>query len=111
MKFKKLASLILLTLAATSSFSMSDGQAALLGIVIGSQLNRGYVQPQPQPYYGQETRVYQRPIIIQESQSNFYDSQLHGYCAGYQDEMYAQCIGNIKRIKMEDAYRRGLRGY
>ena len=109
MKFKKLLALALLS-TSFSSFSMSDGQAALLGIVIGSQLNRGYSQS-PQLNFNQETRVYQRPIIIQESQSTYYDSQLHGYCAGYQDEMYAQCIGNIKRIRMEDAYRRGLRGY
>lgn len=115
MKIKKLFIALLLSFASINSFALSDGQAALLGIVIGSQLGRGavYVQPaqvyvyptQPQPVY------VPRPVVIDSSQALYYDPQLHGYCAPYRDEMYAQCIGNMRRKNLEDAYQRGFRGY
>ena len=115
MKFQKLLVTLLLSFASASSFAgLSDGQAAILGIVIGSHMNRGAVYVQPTPVYVQPAPVYiqqHRPVYIDQSQESYYEPQLHGYCAVYRDEQYAQCMGNIKRQRMEDAYRRGLTGY
>lgn len=120
MKIKQFLTGLLICLSLSSSFA-SDGVAALIGIVIGTQLvqPRVYVQPAPvyvpyQPVYVQPPQViYQsyQPVYITPSQAPYYDPVLHGYCAPYQDDMYANCLNNMRRKNYEDSVRRQYNGY
>jgi hypothetical protein len=113
MKFKKL--LISVALATTALTASADIGSAVIGIVIGSALVAHkppqvvYVQPQF-GYVQPQIRYETPPVIITPSQAPYYDPNLHGYCAAYRDELYAECIGNAQRRKLEEAYNRGLYG-
>lgn len=108
MKLKKL--LISLAILTASVSAHADAGAFVVGVLLGSvltqpQTHHVYVQPSPQI-------IYQQPaVVINPSQVPYYDPNLHGYCAPYSDELYAQCMGNAKRNQLNNAYQRGLRGY
>jgi hypothetical protein len=114
MKLKSILVSIVLALSSVCSFA-SDGTAALLGIVIGSQLQlrppHPYVYTQPTPYPYVYVRPYTPPVVISPLQAPYYDPELYGYCAPYQDMQYAYCIDNIRRKKFDDAYRHRYGGY
>ena len=59
-----------------------------------------YLQPQP-PIVA--------PVVLTTDQVPYYDQNLHGYCAGYRDSLYAKCIENARRQEFENAYKNGSR--
>lgn len=108
-----LLSLALVILPATSHAQMTEGQGALVGGIIGYMIGKNQPQPQPQvqPIYAPQYQpVPQQPIVVYQGQLPSYNATNHGYCAGYQNEQYAYCMGNIQRKLNQEAYQRGLMG-
>jgi len=111
MKLKKLLLSIIIATSATAT--IADPGSFIVGAIIGAVVTQprhvyihpGYVVQPSQLMYNQP------PVVISPSQATMYNPELHGYCAGYQNEQYAMCLGNIQRIKNEEAYARGYRGY
>ena len=84
----------------------SDGAAVTIVTgIIGYQLGQRSVQPtviyQPIPMPYQPA-----PAVIENPNSGAY-----GYCGGYKNEQYYQCLGNLQRQRNAEAYQRGLMGY
>lgn len=94
-----------LFLSSSVAFSLTDGQAAILGIVIGSQIQRHSQQEQPQRNY--PTGIYSQPQRQQYSDlcQNTYSSVDAAYCRGAQ-RRYAD---EVRRME-QDAYNRGYNG-
>ena len=111
---KKLVVALTIALSSlTASAQLFEGQAIIAGLLGGMYLGKNHMnQPNntQQIAYPQNVYITQQPVIISPSQAPMYNSELHGYCAPYQGEQYAFCLGNIERQRMEAAYRRG-RGY
>ena len=85
---------------------LTEGQSAIVGGVIGYVIGKN---SKPQPVYGQvpPSGPYAPSYPPYQPQPHQYS----GYCGGYTGEQYAYCMGNIQRIKNDEAYRRGLYGY
>lgn len=78
----------------------------LLGYVIGKETSPPrFYAPWSAPY-----GVIQAPVVIHPSQVEGYNDRDHGFCAPYQNEAYYSCLGNLQRVRNENAYYRGLRG-
>lgn len=104
-----------------ASAQMTEGQGALVGGIIGYMIGK-HNSPQPvyaqQPAYSQPQAqvvqqpyvVSQPPVVVQQPYVTGYNPTLHGYCAGYKNELYYQCLGNRQRQLNEEAYYRGLNG-
>jgi hypothetical protein len=105
---KKLIAIALLA-SSSASFALTDGQAALIGIIVGSQINKTTAyQYQPQSF---DSLKYYRnvpsPII----------SSATDVCSGISDSIeLAYCRGAAQRAEIErrraeqEAYNRGLNG-
>ena len=112
MKLKKL--LISAILVTTCTVTLADPGSFIVGAIIGAvvtQPRHVYVPPGYVIYQAPQQVYNQPPVVISLSHASMYNPELHGYCAGYQNEQYAMCLGNIQRIKNEEAYARGYRGY
>lgn len=104
---KKTIIAISLMVSSGLAFSLTDGQAAILGIAIGSQIQRHaqqeqYQQPQrhyPSGVYYQPAQQYQDPC------TNAYSRVDSAYCRGAQ-RRFADEVRNLER----DAYNRGYNG-
>lgn len=97
---------------APATAQLTEGQAAIVGGVIGYVIGKDKS--------GNQT---QQPVVVQQVPPQYpmygypvqpmpqvpYDAT-GGFCP-YQGEMYYQCLGNLQRLRNEEAYRRGLRGY
>lgn len=111
---KKLLLSALLSLSLTSTpttAQISVNQAILVGGVLGYVVGKEtssprFYAPVQSTYYG----VVQAPIVIHPSQVAGYNDRDHGFCAPYQNEAYYSCLGNLQRVRNENAYYRGLRG-
>ncbi len=115
MKFFKtrvaVIALCLFSAIAPAKAQLTEGQAGLLGGIIGYAIGKNHA---PQPVYAVPPVQYvvpQQPIFIHPSQVQGYNSVDHGYCAVYTNEAYYQCLGNLQRQRNDQAYRRGLQGY
>lgn len=107
---KKFLVACILVFLSGCSYAGSDSRNLLLGVIVGATIAQPQYYPQPiyqihPPIYYSPPVVYQQPIIVSPSQIQFYDPRLHGYCAGYQDYQYAQCIDNARRNEFENRYR------
>lgn len=93
-----------LFLSSSVAFSLTDGQAAILGIVIGSQIQRQSQQEQQRNY---PTGVYLPPQRQQYSDpcQNTYSSVDAAYCRGAQQRQ-REVIRNME----QDAFNRGYNG-
>lgn len=85
---------------------LTEGQAAIVGGIIGYVMGKdkaGKEVPQPVYVYPpvQSHPVYPTPQVPYDASG--------GYCP-YTGEMYYQCLGNLQRLRNEEAYRRGLYG-
>ena len=85
---------------------LTEGQAAIVGGIIGYVIGKDRQGNQTQ----QQVIVQQPPVFIHPSQVQGYNHVDHGYCAVYTNEMYYQCLGNLQRLRNDEAYRRGLYG-
>jgi hypothetical protein len=114
-QFKKLVVALTIALSSlTVSAQLFEGQAIVAGLLGGMYIGKNLVnqpntvsqtiQQSPNVYYTQQ------PIIVSPSQLPMFNPTDHGYCQIYQGEQYAFCLGNLEKIRMEAAYRRG-RGY
>lgn len=112
MKKLLLSVLLSLSLASTpTTAQISVNQAIVVGGVLGYVIGKEthsprFSAPWPPAYYG----VVQQPVIIHPSQVAGYNDRDHGFCAPYQNEAYYSCLGNLQRVRNENAYYRGLRG-
>ena len=97
--------LVLFGFLSTAHAQLTEGQSAIVGGVIGYVLGKN---SKPQPVYGP---VPQGPYGPSYPPYPVQPQPYSGYCGGYTGEQYAYCMGNIQRIKNEEAYRRGLYGY
>lgn len=108
MKLKKILISTFVALSSLSAYSMSDGEAGVLGIIIGSHIAR---QSEPRVIVQPQVHVQREVIIISPSQAQYFNSRDHGYCAPYQGTQYAECMGVIQRRQdMDSAYSRGYYG-
>lgn len=83
----------------SQTMAMSDGGAAILGIIIGSSMANRQHQP---------VVVQQPPVVVY--QQNPYQIRPVDPCAGFYDfEGKAYCQGMVERQRRE-AYERGLYG-
>lgn len=91
---------------------LTDGQAAVIGGLIGYSIGKDRRETQYVPVYPGYGYHYvpQAPVMIHPSQVQGYNRVDHGYCAVYTNEMYYQCLGNLQRNRNEAAYHRGLYG-
>jgi hypothetical protein len=92
-----------------SDAQITDGQAfiigGLLGYVIAEKHTQNTIYAVPDTYNG----VVQPPIVIHPSQVGGYSDKTHGFCAPYINEAYYTCLGNLQRIRNENAYYKALR--
>lgn len=86
---------------------MTEGQAAVVGGIIGYVIGQGGGRQQRQP----QVIIQQPPVVIHPSQVQGYNPETYGYCAPYINEAYYQCLGNLQRQRNAAAYNRGLYGY
>lgn len=108
MKLKNLLISACISLTSVSAFSMSNGEAGILGIIIGSHMTR---QHEPMVIVQPQVQVQREVIIISPSQAPYFNSTNHGYCAPYEGTQYASCMGAArKRQEMDEAYSRGYYG-
>ena len=112
MKLKSL--LISLVLVTTATVTLADPASFVVGAILGAvvtQPRQVYVHPGYIVSQAPQVIYQQVPVVIDQSQVPYFDPNLHGYCANYRDEVYARCVDNIRRIKLEQAYQQGLHGY
>ena len=112
MKKLLLAVLLSLSLANTpATAQISVNQAIVVGGILGYVVGK---EPQQTrfyaPYATANYGIIQAPVVIHPSQVAGYNHVDHGYCAPYQNEAYYSCLGNLQRVRNENAYYRGLRG-
>lgn len=114
MKKLILSALILCSSVGASAQALGADQCAIFGLLGGMYIGKNYMgQPQNVVIVQQSPIVYPRPnsvTVVTPDQLPMYNQDTHGYCAGYHNEAYAYCLGNVQRMRNEEAYRRGL-GY
>jgi hypothetical protein len=111
---KKLLIAALLSLSLTSTpttAQISVSQAILVGGVLGYVVGKETSPPRfYAPWQPAQYGIIQPPVVIHQSQIQGYNDRDHGFCAPYQNEAYYSCLGNLQRVRNENAYYQGLRG-
>jgi hypothetical protein len=109
---KKVLLTVLLSLGLSNTPAIAQNsvnQAIVIGGILGYVVGKETQQTRfyaPYAPYG----IIQAPVVIHPSQVNGYNDRDHGYCAPYVNEAYYSCLGNLQRVRNENAYYRGLRG-
>jgi hypothetical protein len=102
---KKIIVALVFVISGQAIAGLSDGEAAILGIFIGSQIQRNSQNQE----YRQPQRVYQyrnsNPDVYRDPCFNSYSSVEAAYCRGAMARQQ-----EIIRNAESDAYNRGYRG-
>lgn len=103
---KTIIATVLVLSSAVASAGLSDGEAAILGIIIGTQIQR-HIQQAPQPVYRQQEIYYppQQPRQNTDPCQNAASTVEAAYCRGVQQRQ-REIIRNMEK----EAYNRGYGG-